>query len=173
MTGEFLIGLASREEFLFPRFTQDTNDVGDLALLLEMTFDPEARRPFLDVLLVAAGEIAFGETKVIDSVKQVSLPHAIVATETHNPFRKPEGCLAVVLELKERYIFYRKQCTIRLQDNSESFIRMHPGRMFCRSDRAELIPQLDRKQIGDLIPAVLIRVGLVEYRAPWTKFSAE
>ena len=105
MTGEFLIPFATREEFLFPCLTQDANDVGELALLLKMAFDPEARRPLLDILLVAAGEIAFGETKIIDGVEQVGLTNAIVATETHDPFRKPEGCLAVVLELKQRYIF--------------------------------------------------------------------
>ena len=109
MTRELLIGLPIRKEFLFPRFTQDTDKISELALLLEMAFDPETAGPLLHILLVAAGEITFGETKVIDGVKQVGLPNAIVATETHDPFRKPEGSLGVVLELKQRYIFYRKQ----------------------------------------------------------------
>ena len=105
MTGEPLIAFASGEEFLFPGLPQDTNDVRELALPFEMPFDPEARCPLLNILLVAAGEIAFGKTKVIDGIQQVGLTHAIVATETHDPLRKPEGSLAVVLELKKRYIF--------------------------------------------------------------------
>jgi len=105
MTGELLIRFAAREELLFPCLPQDTNDVGELALLFKMPFNPETRRPLLNILLVAAREIAFGKTKVINGVQQVGLTHAIVATETHDPFRKPEGSLAVVLELKKRYIF--------------------------------------------------------------------
>jgi hypothetical protein len=66
-----------------------------------MPFDPEAGGAFLYVLLVAAREIAFGKTEVIEGVEQVGLAHTVVATDADNSFSEPEGRLAVVLELKK------------------------------------------------------------------------
>jgi hypothetical protein len=66
-----------------------------------MSFDAETGSAFLNVLLVAACEITFGETKIIEGIEQVGLAHAIVATDAYDPFRELKRSLAVVLELED------------------------------------------------------------------------
>ena len=101
MMREFFIGFACREEFFLAGFPQDTDDVGELACLLEMAFYAEAGGSFLDILLIAAGEIAFGKTEIVDGIEQVCLAYAIVSANAHDPLPELEGSLAIVLELKK------------------------------------------------------------------------
>jgi hypothetical protein len=107
--GEFLIGDAVRKELFLAIATEDADHRGLFALVVEFAFDAEARGAFEDIGLVAAGEIALGETQVIEGVQQVSLADAVIATDTHDPLMKAEPGLFIIFELNECYFFYPKQ----------------------------------------------------------------
>jgi hypothetical protein len=106
MFREFLIGDAVCRELFFAVAAQDADHRGLLAFVVENAFDAEAGCAFLHVGLVAPGEIASGETQIVQRVEQVRFAYAVVATDTHDPLVKAEAGLFIVLELNERYFIY-------------------------------------------------------------------
>ena len=61
----------------------------------------------MDVQMILAGKIAFGETEVVDGIQEVGLSDAVAPADTHNPFREAERGLPVVLELHQRYLSWK------------------------------------------------------------------
>ena len=55
----------------------------------------------VNILLVLAGEITFGETQVVDRIKQIGLADAIAAGNPNDPLGKGEIRVKVVFKLKE------------------------------------------------------------------------
>jgi hypothetical protein len=48
-------------------------------------------------------KITFGETEIMNSIKQICFAYAITATNSHNRFCKNELLLKVIFELKNLY----------------------------------------------------------------------
>ena len=54
-----------------------------------------------NILAIAAGKIAFGETAIVNSIEQVGFAYAIGAANTYDPFGEGKVTGLVVFELGE------------------------------------------------------------------------
>ena len=68
MAGKLFIGFSIRQEFFFPGLPEDADYVCYFTLLFEMAFNAEARCTLVYILLVGAGEIAFGEAEIVQGI---------------------------------------------------------------------------------------------------------
>jgi len=66
-----------------------------------MAFDSETGGAVQDILAVATGKIAFGETAVINGIEQVGFANAVRAANANDPFGKRKLHLPVIFKLGE------------------------------------------------------------------------
>jgi hypothetical protein len=53
------------------------------------------------IIPIKPGEVAFGETEVMDRIQQIGFAYSIFTAYTNNSFRKGKRPVTIVLELKE------------------------------------------------------------------------
>ena len=65
-----------------------------------MAFQSEAFVSMMNIQLVLAGKITFGEAEVMNGIKQIGFTDSIAAADTNNAFGKDELLVKIVFELK-------------------------------------------------------------------------
>jgi hypothetical protein len=74
-----------------------------------MPFQPEPPRTAMHALLVGTGKITFGETQVVQGIKQIGLADSIVPANADDPFLKRKGHPGIIFKLEEGYVLYAEQ----------------------------------------------------------------
>jgi hypothetical protein len=99
MGGQFFVRFIVHQKFLAPCFAKYTNHFQRFGLQVKMALDAKPARAMQNILAIAAGKIAFGETAIINGIEQVGFAHAIGAANTHDPLGEGKVTRLVIFEL--------------------------------------------------------------------------